>query len=139
MNAIIDFVLYTNRFDQPLYLLWIHGCFSFYSWLFIIHVATRILISIFSYYFFSFLAPTIDKVPGDCYFCVSCVPVHFHKKKLTSTSYQFVPSNGSLLNTFLSFLSIDSVKYEIQTRHTSGIQSPMVTPIRKCDSIFYLS
>ena len=31
LNAAIDFVLSTNRFDELLYLLGIHGCFSFYS------------------------------------------------------------------------------------------------------------
>ena len=31
LNATIDFVLSTNRFDEPLYPPWIHGCFSFYS------------------------------------------------------------------------------------------------------------
>ena len=30
LNGTIDFVLSTNRFDEPLYLLWIHGYFSFY-------------------------------------------------------------------------------------------------------------
>ena len=31
LNEAIDFVLSTNRLDKPLYLFWIHGCFSFYS------------------------------------------------------------------------------------------------------------
>ena len=32
LSATIDFVLPTNRFDKPLYLFWIHGWFSFYSY-----------------------------------------------------------------------------------------------------------
>ena len=31
LNATIDFVLSTNRFDEPVYLLSIHECFSFNS------------------------------------------------------------------------------------------------------------
>ena len=31
LNASIDFALSTNRLDEPLYLLWIHACFPFYS------------------------------------------------------------------------------------------------------------
>ena len=53
LNATIDFVLSTNRFDEPLYLLWIHGWFSF------IHISmattytiVKVLIFTFSYYFF---------------------------------------------------------------------------------------
>ena len=30
LNATIDFVLSANRFDEPLYLIWIHRGYSFY-------------------------------------------------------------------------------------------------------------
>ena len=50
LNATIDFVLSTNRFDEPLYLLWIQGWFSF------IHISmattntiVKVLIFTFSY------------------------------------------------------------------------------------------
>ena len=48
-----DFVLSTNRFDEPLYVLWIHRCVSFYSWLYGYNVIIfKILIFTFSSYFF---------------------------------------------------------------------------------------
>ena len=31
LNTTIDFAFSTNRIDEPLYLLWIHSCVSFYS------------------------------------------------------------------------------------------------------------
>ena len=77
-------------------------------------------------------------MPGDSYFYVSCVPVHSHKRKFTSTSFHWVPSSGSLLNTFFSIDILINYKYEIQTRNTSGIQNPMVTPTRMCNLIFNL-
>ena len=33
LNATINFVLSTNRFDEPLYLLWIHGCFFIHNYM----------------------------------------------------------------------------------------------------------
>ena len=53
LNATIDFVLSTNRFDEPLYLLWIHGWFSFYLYFHGYNFAfVKVLIFTFSYYFF---------------------------------------------------------------------------------------
>ena len=47
LNATIDFVLSTNRFDEPLYLLWIHGWFSFYSYF---HGYNFTIVKIFNFY-----------------------------------------------------------------------------------------
>ena len=48
-----DFILFTNRFDEPLYFLSIHGCFSFYSQLYGYNFTIfKILIFTFSHYFF---------------------------------------------------------------------------------------
>ena len=67
LNAMINFVLSTNRIDEPLHLLWIHGRFSFYSWLYYYNFTIfNILIFTFSYYFF---------------FMVSGRNIHFHRKK----------------------------------------------------------
>ena len=82
LNATTDFVLCTNIFHKPFYLLWIQGCFSFYSY----YVATilqsfKILFFTFSYYFFISLATMIGMVPGDCYFYVCCVNFYFLRKK----------------------------------------------------------
>ena len=66
--------------------------------------------------------------------------------------YQFIPIKGNLLALvftgyrqvgacLIPFSSIDiliNYKYEIQTRNTSGIQNPMVTPTRMCNLIFNL-
>ena len=51
LNATIDFVLSTNRFDEPLYLLWIHKCFSFYLYFHGYNlIIVKVLIFTFSYY-----------------------------------------------------------------------------------------
>ena len=53
LNATIDFVLSTNRFDEPLYLLWIYRYFSFYFKLYGYNFTIfKVLIFTFSYYLF---------------------------------------------------------------------------------------
>ena len=51
-------------------------------------------------------------VPNDCCFCVYYVTGHFHEKKLTSTSYHWVASSGSLLNIFLTIDIVMNIKYK---------------------------
>ena len=81
LNATIDFVLSASRFDEPFYLLWIHGCFSFYSWLYSYNFTIlKISIFPFSFYIFISLSPIIVMVPGDCFY-ILCVYIHFHRKK----------------------------------------------------------
>ena len=82
LNATIDFVSSTNRFDEPLYLLWIHRCFSFYSWLYGYNFTVfKISILCLVITCFVFLAPIMLMVPGNCCFNVYCVNVNFHWKK----------------------------------------------------------
>ena len=53
LSPTIYFFLSTHRFGEPLYLLWIHGCFFFYSWLYGKHFTVfKILLCMFSYYLF---------------------------------------------------------------------------------------
>ena len=51
-------------------------------------------------------------VPSDCCFCVYYVTGHFHENKLTSTSYHWVASRGSLLNRFLTIDIVMNIKYK---------------------------
>ena len=68
LNVINDFVFSTNRFDEPIYLLWIHRRFSFSSWLY--GYRFKIFeVLIFAFRFFVSLAPIIVMVPGDnCFY-----------------------------------------------------------------------
>ena len=82
-NATIYFVLSTNRFDEQLYLLWLHKSFSFYSWLYGYSI-TIFKISIFpfnNYYFFVPVTPIIVMVPCDCCFYVCCANAYFQRKR----------------------------------------------------------
>ena len=78
LNETIDFVLSTNRFDDPLYLFWIHGYFSIYFWLYGYNFQFLRLVSTS---FFVYLTPIKVMELCDCCFYVFCVNVHFHRKK----------------------------------------------------------
>ena len=80
--ATINLILSTNRFDEPLDLLWNIRCFSFYLLLYGYNFPIfRILIFTFSYYFFFIPGTHNSHVPGKLYFYVYCVNVHFHRTK----------------------------------------------------------
>ena len=92
LNATNDFVLSTNRFDEPLYLLWIQGCFSFHSYF---HgpnfKVVKVVIFTFSYYFFCI--PGTHKSHGArwlLFLCLMCKCSFLQKKKLLklTDSYQ---------------------------------------------------
>ena len=72
LNATIDFCLYTNRFGEPLYPLWIQGCFSFYSYFHSYNFTiVNVLMFTFSYYFFLYcLAPI--QVRWLLFLCLMC-------------------------------------------------------------------
>ena len=81
LNATIDFVLFTNRFVEPLYFRWIHRCFSFYSYFHGYNFTIfKDLVFRFRYYFFCIPSTHNSHCVSDCCFYVYCVNVHFHRK-----------------------------------------------------------
>ena len=114
MYATIGFVLFTNRFDEPLYLLWIHRCFSFYSWLYGYNFTIfKILIFKFSYYF--------SCIPGThnshgvrwLFFYVYYVNVHFNRKKPRQVALQ---CNFKCTSLSSEFSTESLVEFYLETR-----------------------
>ena len=120
LNVTACFVLPTNIFDEPHYLLWIFSCFSFFSWLHGCNFTVlNILIFPFSYYYFVSLASIIVMVPGCCCCYAYCANVHFHRKKRIKDfgNWNFHKSVSKTNPKFVwSYFSIQNLSYNRRKR-----------------------
>ena len=119
----IDFVLPTNSFDEPRYLLLIHGCFTVHSWLYgYSFTIFKILIFTFSCYFFVSQTPILVMVPGDCCFYIYYVNVPFYIEK-RSCLYSHEESKHTC---FIQFLVI-CFEIDLKNKKISKIGAQLVS------------